>query len=56
MVEYAPGKTTAVPYFAATRSRVYKLRTPEGRWKLRFNRAGELTSSVEMLAPHASLP
>jgi len=56
LVEYAPGRTTAVPYFAATKSRVYKLRTPEGRWKLRFNRAGELTSSQEMAVAHASLP
>jgi len=56
VVEYAPGRTTAVPYFAATRSRIYKLRTSEGRWKLGFDRDGRLKSSLPMTAPHVSLP
>jgi len=36
-VEYASGRFALIPYFAATRSRVYKLCTTEGRWKLKFN-------------------
>jgi hypothetical protein len=54
-VEYAPGRTTAVPYFAATRSRIFKLRTTKGRWKLRFNHDGKLLSSRPIPVPHALL-
>jgi len=56
LVEYAPGKTTAVPYFAATKARLYRLRTDEGRWKLRFSKEGMLTSSTKLPDAHAPLP
>ncbi|XP_029174948.1 proline-rich receptor-like protein kinase PERK8 [Nylanderia fulva] len=35
------GRTVDVPFYAATISRRYKVRTPDGRWIIRFNRRGQ---------------
>lgn len=41
-VEYKPGYTTSIPYYAIYTSRRYRLRTEEGIWNLRFTREGSL--------------
>ncbi|XP_032690356.1 mucin-7-like [Odontomachus brunneus] len=41
-VELRPGLITMVPHFAVHVSRRYRVRIPEGRWMLRFNRIGQL--------------
>lgn len=45
LIEVRPGTTVVVPYRAATISRRYKARTPQGRWMLRFTSRGELRAA-----------
>lgn len=47
-VEIRPGLTVDIPHFAVYVGRKYKLRIPEGRFVLRFNRDGSLRSVREV--------